>query len=110
MDRLTEKHYAKKGYYMKCSETCEKFNCDTCESIADIVDRLGEYKDAEERGELVRVVRCKDCVHWTPGKIINDNFVMPRCELNGIMKHNDFCSYGKSREEAALAEREDTDQ
>ncbi len=55
MERLTEKHYAEKGYYMKCSETCEKRSCDTCDSMADIVDRLGEYEDAEEQGLLVRL-------------------------------------------------------
>jgi len=56
MERLTEKHYAEKGYYMKCSETCCKLsNCDICDGMADIVDRLAEYEDAEESGLLIRL-------------------------------------------------------
>lgn len=55
MERLTEKHFAEKGYYLKCSEMCEEMNCSFCEHGSDALDKLGEYEDAEEHGLLVRL-------------------------------------------------------
>ena len=55
MERLTEKHFAEKGYYLKCSEMCEKMDCSFCEHDSDAVDKLGEYEDAEEQALLVRL-------------------------------------------------------
>ena len=93
MKRLTEKHYAEKGYYMKCSETCEGSNCDTCDSMADIVDRLGEYEDAEERGLLVRLP-CKagDTVYSPRKNGILEQLVDYICmEEDEISIHVSFC-------------------
>lgn len=55
MERLTEKRFAEKGYYLKCSEMCEEMNCSFCEHDSDALDKLGEYEDAEEQGLLVRL-------------------------------------------------------
>ena len=48
MERLTKKHYKKNGgYYMKCSEYCEREEtmCIECERSDEIVDRLGAIED-----------------------------------------------------------------
>ena len=48
MERLTERHYKKStGYYMKCSEYCEReeSECFECERSDEIVDRLGVIED-----------------------------------------------------------------
>lgn len=48
MERLTERHYKKStGYYMKCSEYCEReeSECFECEMAAGIVNRLGYIED-----------------------------------------------------------------
>ena len=48
MERLTERHYKKStGYYMKCSEYCEReeSECFECERSDEIVDRLGAIED-----------------------------------------------------------------
>lgn len=60
--RLTEKHYDGKGYYMRCSEHCRKTDCEECEKLDVLVDRLGKLEGKEERRvDAVEVVRCKDC-------------------------------------------------
>lgn len=48
MERLTEKHYkSNDGYYMKCSEFCEKEDvlCEDCNNSQEIIDRLGAIED-----------------------------------------------------------------
>ena len=45
MERLTKKHYGGNGYYMACSEHCNK-ECFDCKEIDKIIDRLGTYEDA----------------------------------------------------------------
>ena len=48
--RLTEKHYNGKGYYMKCSGLCHfDGHCANCDELVKIVDRLGEYEDKAEQ-------------------------------------------------------------
>lgn len=44
MERLTKKHYDGNGYYMACSEHCNK-ECFDCKEIDKIIDRLGTYED-----------------------------------------------------------------
>ena len=50
MERLTEKHYGGKGYYMKCSSVLRcNGTCGDCEELAKAVDRLGEFEDKAEQ-------------------------------------------------------------
>ena len=44
MERLTKKHYGGNGYYMACSEHCNK-ECFDCKEIDKIIDRLAAYED-----------------------------------------------------------------
>ena len=72
MERLTEQHYKKStGYYMKCSEYCEReeSECFECEMAAGIVNRLGHIEDIlgddydlERLRELVEADRDGRCV------------------------------------------------
>ena len=68
--------------------------------------QLREYEEAEERGELVRVVRCKDCVHchslteYPMKSVFYSCAIWGRSDLSG----NCYCAYGESRE-AALKEQ-----
>lgn len=47
MERLTEKHYSGKGYFMKCSEACANDDemCGGCPQLDKIIDRLAAYED-----------------------------------------------------------------
>lgn len=60
MERLTKKHYGGNGYYMACSEHCNK-ECFDCKEIDKIIDRLGTYEDTGLEPEDVRRLQ-KD---WT---------------------------------------------
>ena len=53
MERLTKKHYGGNGYYMACSEHCNK-ECFDCKEIDKIIDRLGTYEDTGLEPEDVR--------------------------------------------------------
>lgn len=55
MERLTDLHYREDSYYMVCSGTCDSYKCAGCDKLSDIVDKLGEYEDAEEAGLLVHL-------------------------------------------------------
>jgi hypothetical protein len=58
-ERLTEKHYNGKGYYLVCSGVlrCDS-NCDDCEKLSKAIDRLGEFEDkAEQTVDAVPVER-----------------------------------------------------
>lgn len=53
MERLTKKHYDGNGYYMACSEHCNK-ECFDCKEIDKIIDRLGTYEDAGLEPEEIK--------------------------------------------------------
>lgn len=101
--RLTEKHYDGKGYFMRCSERCRKTSCDDCEELDKLVDRLGELEDKENRRKnTVEVVRCEECLYTS--QYPNENG-MYKC--SGILtedgdcflmvKPEHFCAFGKRR-------------
>ena len=46
-------------------------------------------------GNVVEVVRCKNCVHWK-----KSNTLPPRCEVfDWFSKKNDYCSFAERRSE-----------
>lgn len=55
MERLTERCYkAEDGYYLKCSATlecCE--NCDECDKLNDVVNRLAAYEDTGMEPDMI---------------------------------------------------------
>lgn len=55
MDRHTARHFPYRnedGCFLKCSGQCEKENCADCEKLCAAVQRLGQYEDMIERGQL----------------------------------------------------------
>ena len=64
------------------------------EFVEKIVDDLIKHN-------VEAVVRCKDCIHWIPGRIAeNGDFIQPRCERNGGgWSSDDYCSCAERREE-----------
>lgn len=68
-----------------------------CSKVGEAIDRLADLEDKLERGEMVEVVRCKDCKH-------NDCAVSNRSgwcsELERVMNNDEFCSSGERREDA----------
>ena len=52
-------------------------------------------------GQVVReLIRCKDCKNWKPGEIVRDNFIPPRCDLNGGgWSSDDYCSWAIRKED-----------
>ena len=111
MERLTKKHYGGNGYYMACSEHCNK-ECFDCKEIDKIIDRLGTYEDTglepEEIKEFAEDVAyqfgyyfpIKDILYISTGGLStlerafrilgwNDPHPVPECECEfpGCHKH-----------------------
>ena len=98
MERLTERHYKKStGYYMKCSEYCEReeSECFECERSDEIVDRLGVIEDIlgneyelDRLRELVEADREGRCV-VLPCKLHDKVFFIE----NGCVKETEVDSF-----------------
>ena len=86
MERLTKKMENGNGYLPATeAKTTGEFTM----RYAKELQRLGELEEKIENGELVEVVRCKDCNNM-------DGIGCPF--FDGINKtDNDFCNYGKRR-------------
>lgn len=98
MERLTKRTYTISEPHV------EMVTAVTGVNVTNILDRLASYEDAEEHGLLVRVVRCKDCLHRDP----EDN----KCDCGGLehahihpVADDWFCADG----EAALAKEATND-
>ena len=40
-----------------------------------------------------KIIHCKDCKYWIPGKIDLDNFEAPRCKrIIGLWESHEYCS------------------
>ena len=64
---------------------CSAWDCE-------FIDR----KEAIKAYRAVKVVRCKECRHWSNG---DDTYgICYRCPNTRQMRYNDFCSYGEGRE------------
>lgn len=94
MERLTYRR-------RESNETGHKNACDT-HRIPDVIDKLAAYEDSEESGELVRVVKCKDCKYFND--ICSDcTFCENRKWIGNYddfpeTEPSNFCSYGERKE------------
>ena len=68
MERLTKKHYGGNGYYMACSEHCNK-ECFDCKEIDKIIDRLAAYEDTGLEPEEIYEVRFLIAAQRDPQKL-----------------------------------------
>ena len=72
-------------------------------SFEQVAEKYSKIQDKMLNGDLVEVVRCKDCKHWSYAQSINRH----ECNIfNGAYdwigyptKEKDFCSYGERKEE-----------
>lgn len=59
MSRLTKKNDSGGHYYPKCFEKCNGLGasgeCDNCEIMTSVCEKLGEYEDLEEQGRLIKL-------------------------------------------------------
>ena len=54
-------------------------------------EETGEITDITSRDDYVRVVRCKDCVHYLAGQYC--------LNIDDYSKPTDFCSWAERKEE-----------
>ena len=61
-------------------------------------DELNEILNAFDRGDLVPVVRCKDCKH-SAEESYSGEFLCSR-KMFGLVRSTDFCSFGERKDGA----------
>ena len=91
--------------YKDTGLTPEEIKEDT-PNIQKIEQELASYREAEERGELVRVVRCRDCKYHDPEDMKCDCGGLARIGCNFALDANYFCAYGEPCEETEAALKE----
>ena len=76
---------------------CYPWNEHCLNSIDRMAIKLCDFEDKIEQGELVEVVRCKDCVHSGECEIpcVQDLWCN---KLDSLVHENHYCSYGERRE------------
>ena len=63
--------------------------------IQEIIDRLAEYEEAEKHGQIISVVKCRDC------KYLKDSPMAAWCGNKkgmGFISGDDFCSKGERKD------------
>lgn len=59
MERLTKKNDSGGYYYPKCFEKCNGLGanseCDDCEIMTSVCEKLGDYEDLDEQGRLIKL-------------------------------------------------------
>ena len=102
MERLT-KHDSDIGYYVEEDMANQEAtsNIDGRNVIqGEAITRLAELENMIEEGELVRVVRCKDCMDWG---VVHPSNKSKKCNFWSSKEEHlytvseDFCSYGGRR-------------
>ena len=73
-----------------CAEWCGNVHDTHCDACAE-VRRIKALPSAD----VVQVVRCKDCERSEYDVVFESYW----CKLKRLVKPDDFCSYGKRREE-----------
>ena len=62
--------------------------------LPEIITKLAKLEDKIENGDLIEVVRCKDCKHL----MFSDFYGECRNNHLGIVKPWDYCSHGERKE------------
>ena len=93
MERLTQRNESNTDYfYPECFEICDgkgcSEKCNDCHVEDSILEKLGQYEDAEEQGLLWRLP-CKrgDDVYIIPSKVNYDLNVLNKHEENNRVHH-----------------------
>ena len=100
MERLTKRTADGMAYLanVKQDEQVIEGSRNTLQCLYDSWQKLAEYEDKIEEGDLIKVVRCKDCINWveaTTGHKYCDQW-----STDGDRHYtsaDDYCSYGDRR-------------
>ena len=101
MERLTDKHFSGKGYYMLCSGVLRcNGQCGECEELEKVVDRLGEYEDKAEQkpktnADRIRVMSDEELVKFLLAAD-QGNFTVDVCDER-------FCDLGNCDNDCTAA-------
>ena len=105
MDRLT-KYDSDIGYYVDESLVDEyatnitSVDNFTIVRLGEAITKLAELENMIEEGELVEVIRCKDCIEWNEEDRFNDTKVCGFWSSNRnhvYTEPDEFCSCGERR-------------
>ena len=98
MERLTEREDGL-ALFCKGNELLAAVSMNSCD-VRTVLNRLADYEDAIEHGNLVPVVRCKECKNVVPAIITEGLWPgLQLCSLEGKNRPEDwFCPYGKRKE------------
>ena len=100
MERLTKRTADGMAYLanVKQDEQVIEGSRNTLQCLYDSWQKLAEYEDKIEEGDLIKVVRCMDCINWveaTTGHKYCDQW-----STDGDRHYtsaDDYCSYGDRR-------------
>ena len=80
--------------YLFICQTCRHFDGEECDTFCDSYECYSPDMSKIPTADVVEVTRCKDCKYYHNDEDGN------LCELLIVdMKEQDFCSYGKRKEE-----------
>lgn len=98
MERLTEKHYGGKGYYMTCSGVLRcNGTCGDCEELEKVVDRLGEFEDKAEQKPQTNADRIRSMSDEELAKLLLEadqgNFTVDVCDEKYCVPESHKCPH-----------------
>lgn len=86
-------------YYDECKKCAEEY-----EQLAEWLEELKHYKDLEEQGRLIEVVKCKDCSCFEKITAAHNYYFCNR--YGGIVTENDYCSRAEAKLKEMRGEQE----
>lgn len=100
MERLTKRTAEGIAYLanVKQDEQVIEGSRNTLQCLYDSWQKLAEYEDKIEVGDLIKVVRCKDCIEW--GESTTGHKYCDQWSADGNRRYtsaDDYCSYGDMR-------------
>ena len=86
---------AEKGIIWEYSGNIEE---DLADLEIEVQNMITKFTETLQELDTVNVVRCKNCVNWTHNVLISKYY--GECCVGNVARHeDDFCSYGKRKEE-----------
>lgn len=92
MERLTKRNDSGGCYYPKCFEKCNGLGasseCDDCEIMTSVCEKLGEYEDLEEQCRLVKLPCKVGDIVYKPNSVTLKEIVEIKIESMFITESN----------------------
>lgn len=109
MERLTKKNDSGGHYYPKCFEKCNGLGasseCDDCEIMTSVCEKLGDYEDLEEQGRLIKLpvkddtTGHRECVH-IKSACYHEDYKCSECPLTELFCDEFYKAIDRCYEEA----------